>query len=369
MILRSITVQNFRNIELAQLQFPGLRHFFHGANGQGKTNLLECLGYLTALRSFRTADNRLLVRDGEREAAVAYTFEHETLGETRITLRVGADGSRTVQWEGDRVGRLADIIGRFPAVVFSSLDLQLARGAPSLRRRWMDLHFSVMVPGYFPALQKYHRALAARNALLKRGVVSGELTAFEKEMEGPAASLIEARSQGISILNALLESHYRTLSDGSESAQLRYRSPFAGKAARERLGESWRDSRERDLRLGATQTGPHRDDFEFRLDDRPAARYGSEGQQRSLVIALRLAQARHSREATGLTPLVLLDDVTGELDAGRRERFWGLVAGEAQVFATGVTPPQRDSAGWNLLRVDSGRFVSTPDNPPGPAGP
>ncbi len=368
MILRSITVQNFRNIELAQLEFDGLRHFFHGANGQGKTNLLECLGYLTALRSFRTADNRLLVRDGEREAAVAYRLEHETFGPTRIDLRISADGSRTVQWEEDRVGRLADLIGRFPSVVFSSGDLLLVRGTPGLRRRWMDLHLSVTVPEYFPALQKYHRALAARNALLKRRASSEQMSAFEREMEAPAALLVEARTREISLLDRLLRDHYRILSGDRETAALRYRPSVPGEAAPGDLGPVWRQSRERDMRLGATQAGPHRDDLEFNLDDRQAARYGSEGQQRSLVVASRLAQARHSRDATGLTPLILLDDVTGELDAGRRERFWTLMEGDAQVFATGVAPPERGAGDWNSRQVVSGTFAPEPDPTRAPEG-
>ncbi len=356
MILREIALQDFRNIERARLDFQGGRHFFFGSNGQGKTNLLESIAYLTALRSFRTADNRLLVRDGSPGAAVSYFLEHESFGGSRIILRIASSGAREVHWEGEKVERLGDIIGKFPAVVFTSGDIQLVRGAPGIRRRWADLVFSATDPGYFLALQQYHRSLAARNALLKRRASAGEISAFEKEMAEPAARVIRSRSEGVAALNGFLEKVYHRVSGGGEQAALQYISSAGEEPLAGALMDRWKGARERDMLAGATQTGPHRDDFALYLDGRSAIRYGSEGQQRSLVIALRFAQMEYFRGRTGWLPLVLLDDVVGELDPGRRERFWANLGAEVQVFATGTERLAFPGQNWRFFHTDAGVF-------------
>src|SRR5690606_33977745 len=151
-------------------------------NGQGKTNLLEAAGFLTALRSFRTTENKLLVGHGEQVAAIAAELEHERLGETKVTIKLRRDG-KELWCDQTRITKLADYIGRFPTVVFSSQDMLLVRGAPALRRRWLDLTLAAVDAGYFAALQTYSKALAARNALLKTGGASGaELGAFEQQL-------------------------------------------------------------------------------------------------------------------------------------------------------------------------------------------
>ena len=130
-----ITLQHFRNIPFAQLAFAGRQQFFVGANGQGKTNLLEAAGFVSALRSFRAADTRMLIAHGQTEAAVACEFEHETFAVTKLVIKLRA-GGKEVWCDGEKMNRLGDYLGRFPTVVFSSQDQQLVRGAPALRRRW-----------------------------------------------------------------------------------------------------------------------------------------------------------------------------------------------------------------------------------------
>ena len=195
MRLRRITLQHFRNIAFAELGFDGLRQFLSGANGQGKTNLLEAAGLVTALRSFRGADSRLLIAHGQTEAAVACELEHERLGVTRVVIKLRAD-SKEVLCDGTRVNRLADYLGRFPTVVFSSQDLQLVRGAPAPRRRWLDLTLAAMDADYLAALQAYHRALVGRNRLLKLGRPDDELAAFELPLATAATTLSAKRVAG-----------------------------------------------------------------------------------------------------------------------------------------------------------------------------
>lgn len=354
----SVTLQHFRNLPLVQVAFAGRRTFLLGANGQGKTNFLEALGYVTALRSFRGAEPRSLVALGQKQAGLGFAVEHETFGASRLTLTFGADG-RTVEWEQGKVTRLADFIGRFPTVAFSSQDNQLLRGSPSLRRRWLDLTLAAMDGAYLAALQGYTRAVAERNMLLKQGARDAAvLEAFEHEAAGHAVALVAARAAGVQILSGLFcAAHARLVPEG-EQAGLVY-APDTAAATRADFAAALARARPRDLILKSTERGPHRDDVEFLLNGRPAKLFASEGQQRCLVIALRLAQAAYFKARGGVEPVLLCDDVLGELDPDRRRRFWAALDGNPQVVATGTSRPD-DEAAWQVLRVEAGRVGEGP---------
>lgn len=354
MRLRKLTLRHFRNVGFAALEFSGRQQFLVGANGQGKTNLLEAAGFLTALRSFRTTDNKLLIGHGEQVAAIAAELEHERLGDTKVTIKLRRDG-KELWCDQTRITKLADYIGRFPTVVFSSQDMLLVRGAPALRRRWLDLTLAAMDAGYFTALQTYSKALAARNALLKRGGASGaELGAFEQILAPAAAALISIRATGMELLGAKVKAAYSDLCD-DENGGLKYLPNFEGTSA-EALLARLESGRTRDAQFRTTLIGPHRDDFSFSVRGTAAKDFASEGQQRSLVLALRLAQAGWFREKSGVRPVLLCDDVLGELDAVRRRRFWATIDPESQVIATGTSLPEAELGEWQVFAVKEGTF-------------
>ncbi len=356
MRLRTLTLQHFRNIAFARLELAGRRQFFLGANGQGKTNLLEAAGFMTALRSFRTGDARVLIAHGQEEAAIAWAVEAERGGETEVTVRLRPE-SKEVQCDGLRVSRLADYLGRFPTVVFSSQDQALVRGAPALRRRWLDLALAGLDAAYLRALQVFHRALAERNSLLKQGRTGAdELGAFERVLAPAAAGLIAKRAAAVSELAAGMEKFYAQLAADAEPAGLAYAPSFAGADAAA-VAAMLEKNRERDAQWRATLAGPHRDDVDFIVAGRPARDFASEGQQRSLVLALRLAQAEFFQKKSGVMPVLLADDVLGELDPARRRRFWAALAPETQVIATGTSLPEGEAAGeWQSFVVRGGQF-------------
>jgi DNA replication and repair protein RecF len=358
MRLCSLTVRHFRNIPLATLALRGRQQFFVGANGQGKTNLLEAAGFITALRSFRTTDPKLLPMQGQAEAAIAGLVEHERFGETRLTITLRPDG-RELVCDGEKVTRMADYLGRFPTVVFTSQDLLLVRGAPAGRRRWLDLTLAAMDGAYLRALQTYHRALAERNSVLKRGAAAAELAAFEHSLAPAGAELIARRATALAELGALTAGFYAQLADEAEPAALGYRPNFAEPSA-EALQARWVAGRARDAQFRTTLTGPHRDDFELSVKGGAAKDYASEGQQRSLVLALRLAQAAWSRERSGVRPVLLADDVLGELDPSRRRRFWAAIDPESQILATGTSLPEAELGEWQVFSVASGGFTEEP---------
>jgi len=357
MLLRKLTLRHFRNVGFAAIEFKGRQQFFLGANGQGKTNLLEGAGFVTALRSFRATDNKLLIQHGELVAAIACELEHERLGETRVTIKLRRD-SKELWCDQTRITKLADYLGRFPTVVFSSQDLLLVRGAPALRRRWLDLTLASMDAGYLRTLQTYSRALAERNALLKRGGgAEREFAAFEQVLAPAAAALIESRASGVQALAAKVSSAYAQVCAAAapESCNLVYEPNFPEPSA-EALLARLESGRARDAQFRMTLVGPHRDDFSFSVRGTAARNFASEGQQRSLVLALRFAQAAWFQEKSSVRPVLLADDVLGELDPVRRRRFWSAIDGESQVIATGTSLPDAEMGRWQVFEVNNGDF-------------
>lgn len=380
MRLRKLTLRHFRNVGFAALALEGRQQFLLGANGQGKTNLLEAAGFLTALRSFRTSDNKVLVGHGQQLAAIAAELEHERLGEPRVTIKLRRDG-KELWCDQTRITKLAEYLGRFPTVVFSSQDLLLVRGAPALRRRWLDLTLASMDAGYLRALQTYTRALAERNALLKRGGArDAELSAFEQIMAPAAAALIATRETGMGALATTVRAAYAQLSGApaivpgmspaelaaAERGGLGYEPDFPDASA-EALLARWEAGRARDAQLRTTLAGPHRDDFSFSVRGTAAKEFASEGQQRSLVLALRLAQAAWFQEKSGVRPVLLADDVLGELDPERRRRFWAAIDPESQVIATGTSLPDAELGTWQVFEVTDGTFEPRDAEREGPA--
>ncbi|WP_438482634.1 DNA replication/repair protein RecF [Oleiharenicola lentus] len=351
-----ITLQNFRNLPLVQVTLRGRRTFLCGQNAQGKTNFIEAAGYVTALRSFRGAETRALIALGQPQAGMAFSLEHEQYGESRITVTLTSQG-RDVMWEQGKVTRLAEFIGKFPTVTFSSQDNQFLRGSPSLRRRWLDLTLAAMDASYLTSLQAYTRAVAERNMLLKQGGRdAGALDAFEHELAGHAVVLFAKRAAGVQELSDLFRAAHAKLVPEGEQAGLVY-SPDTAVTVREEFAALLVKNRPRDTLVKSTERGLHRDDLEVLLNGRPAKQFASEGQQRCLVIALRLAQAAYFKLKCGLTPVLLCDDVLGELDPSRRVKFWNSLEGDPQVIASGTSLPEADAASWQVLTVEDGKIL------------
>ena len=355
MRLRKLTLRHFRNVGFAALEFSGRQHFLVGANGQGKTNLLEAAGFLTAARSFRTTDQKLLVGHGQHGAALAYIIDHDKQAETHVTIKLRHDG-KELWCDQARVTKLAEYLGRFPTVVFSSQDMQLVRGSPANRRRWLDLTLAAMDASYLRALQTYTRALAERNALLKsaRGTPA-EFEAFEQTLAPAAADLIRLRGEGVAALDKSLKTAYAQISDDAEPAGIVYEPNFSEPSA-ESLLARLQSGRARDQQFRSTLAGPHRDDFSFSVKQTAAKDFASEGQQRSLVLALRLAQAVWFGAKSGVRPVLLADDVLGELDPRRRARFWSAIDHESQIIATGTHLPDAELGTWQVFEVSDGVF-------------
>lgn len=323
--LASITIRDFRNLERVDLELPEDGVALIGDNGHGKTNLLEAIYYLQIFRSIRDARDQDLTRfdaTGFHIAAkVHQPGEHEIgVGFERVTRR------KKVVIDGVQPRRLSAALGSFPSVMFSPRDLELVSGAPSERRRYLDLVLALTDRKYLHALQHYRANLARRNAALrsatrKRATDVAEISVWEPALAEHGSRLIETRARWVA--GATDEFTRITESIGEKGrAQMRYVSPFAESEARyDVLLAAFEEKRAHDMRRGITHVGPHRDDLELTLDGRDLRLFGSAGQQRTAAIALRMLEAATLRDHAGAEPVLLLDDPFAELDIRRAAKI------------------------------------------------
>ena len=348
MRLLSLEVENYRNIASASLT-PGRElTVICGNNGQGKTNLLEAIWLLTGGKSFRGGKDAELVRRGEPFAVLkastlrAQQEEQEKEEPNRVRLTVGAPDSprpgRTVSVNGGAVKRAASLAGSFPAVVFDPGHLSLVKGAPEGRRKFLDAALCQLYPGYLTLYRRYVRALQQKNALLRRSSNGIERPYAEKrallevlnvELAQQGEAIQQRRRAYLAVLSPLACANYEELSRGAETLSLRYAAQFEPGG----LAQLLRQKMPEELRAGQSLCGPHREDLDLLLDGQPAKVYASQGQQRSVVLSLKMAEAAAAASITGEHPVMLLDDVLSELD-DERQTYLLTRMGEHQTIVT-----------------------------------
>ncbi|MDX2079233.1 MAG: DNA replication and repair protein RecF [Terrimicrobiaceae bacterium] len=321
--LQHVRLVDFRCFEsLAFEPGPG-RTFIVGRNAQGKTSILEAVCVLLRLQSPRTSSLSETVRMGQGGFSV-----DGHVGETHLTCQ-WIDGSRRILFDSKPQSRSDDYLETARVAWFSNSDLDLVRGGGSGRRRYLDFLGSQCVPGYRSALRAYERALRSRNALLKEGRPRREIEAFNEPLIEAGERIWAARTDLTTALAPLAGSAAAEISGAGDKLAITFQPGGTGP-----LAESLANSRPEEIRLRQTVTGPHRDDIDLHLNSLPAGPFASEGQQRSIALALKLAQARHLRDTLGQPPLFLIDDVFGELDPVRRNRLLSALPTDAQTLIT-----------------------------------
>ena len=356
MQLTDLTIRNFRNIVSLDIELPETGVVIVGANGQGKTNLLEAIYYLVLFRSFRGAKDRELVRFGTPGFFIGGSAR------ARVTAGYEVSGQRKkVTVDHAPVRRLGTAVGCVVAVPFSPEDRAIVAGGPSGRRRYLDVLLSLSAPRYLAELGSLRVALKQRNAALRMGH-GAAARAFDTPFAAAAATVNEMRLAWVARWNERFRTICAALGEPAD-ARLRYHHHAAG------AGEDAPDLQEilaatidRDLRRGATTVGPHRDDLRLSFGDHSLRTYGSAGQQRTAAIALRLIEAETLAEATGKTPIALYDDVFVELDDARQANLLALIrdtlSGQAIVAAprdSEVPPELLERPRWTMT---GGQLVS-----------
>ena len=337
--LAHLRLRDFRNYPRLDADFAPGFHLLLGDNAQGKTNVLEAVYLMATLRSFRGVGGAQMVRHGQK----GYFVGGKVVGQGEHDIKMyWSLRERNLSLDGRPVRKLTDYLGTLRTVVFCTEDLQLVKGAARARRRFMDLLLSQTQPGYLPLLQRYMRAVRARNALLKQNSADvATLDSFSKELVKMGDEIIRHRRELIPKLSPLARLAYRRISNDAEELRMEYQ-PSVKRDFAVELAQS--SARERTYR--STLVGPHRDDLQLLLNEKSAAQFGSEGQKRTLAIALKMAQAEYFAGIHGSAPVLLIDDVMGELDAKRRNGFLPLLeqsrrtGGQVFMTATEVNWPR-----------------------------
>ena len=331
MHLARLRLRDFRNYSRLDAEFAPGFHVFLGDNAQGKTNLLEAIYLLATLRSFRGVGGAQMIRHG----APGYFVGGSVVGSQAAEIKAWwSPKERKLSLNGTPVRRLNDYLGVLRAVVFCTEDLQLIRGSGRVRRRFLDLLLSQTDPAYLPILLRYTQALKSRNALLKHPRPDeDQLTAFSQELVELGTRIIVARRALVPRISPLTRLAHRRIAADSDDVTLEYAPNVKGDFT---VGLAQSRARERALRT--TVVGPHRDELTLLVNDRPAEEFGSEGQKRTLAVALKIAQAEFLTGIHGQPPVLLIDDVMGELDARRRAGLMPLLhqvhQATGQVFMT-----------------------------------
>ena len=336
MRLRSVVVADFRNVRSVRIE-PGERfNLLYGLNGQGKTNLLEAIHLLGSPRSFRTARLPELVRHGEQRAQILGRVES---GSVQSTLRLVVEAAgRKVEIDGKAVHKASDLHGKLNSVVFSPDDTGMVRMGPESRRRYLDRAVYMGDIGYLHSWHSYQRILKQRNHLLKNSDRTG-LDIWTERLAETGAEVIERRLAFVALLDGKLQKYYAAIAGVSETTRLSYAPDGVLSTERNRIRddllELFKRHQKSDERYGTTSAGPHRDDLTLDLNDRPLKAFGSQGQQKSYVLALKMAEMDNLKEIFGEAPLLLLDDMSSELDARRNHNLMEfLTTREIQVFIT-----------------------------------
>ena len=345
--LAHLRLRDFRNYPRLDVDFsPGFQLLL-GDNAQGKTNILEAVYLLATLRSFRGVGGAQMIRHGPKGYFVGAQVTGQ--GEHDIKMYWSAR-ERNLSLDGQPVKKLGNYLGTLRTVIFCTEDLELVKGAARSRRRFLDLLLAQTNPGYLPLLQRYMQSVRARNALLKqRTTDEASLESFSRELVATGTQLIRARAELIPRFSPLVRLAYRRISHDAEELRIAYQPSVKNDFALELI-----QARARERTYRSTLVGPHRDDVQLLLNEKSAAQYGSEGQKRTLAIALKMAQAEYLAGIHGSAPVLLIDDVMGELDVKRRSGLLPLLEQarktSGQVFMTCTEENWPRELGRDLFR-------------------
>jgi len=320
--LQKIIIQNYRNIALQELDFSRNVNCICGGNGEGKTNLLDAIWYLSMTKSAFSSSDRFVIRHGQKEAGLSGTYLLEDGKKTKISIHIEPDADKKVKRDDKAYSKLSEHIGLLPVVMVSPSDEALVSDTADERRRFLNAVISQMDREYLSEIQKYNRLLLQRNALLKKGRPdSSLLEVLDVSMDAPAEKISAKREEFTKAILPLVQKYYETISGGKETVGIEYRTDLR----KGKLSSLLKDGLERDIVLKFTGNGVQRDDLVFTMDGYPIRKCGSQGQQKSFLVALKFAQYELMKEG-GSSPILLLDDLFDKLDMGRVSNLLGMVS-------------------------------------------
>lgn len=332
-VLEKIVISDFRNIELQELEFSPNINCISGNNGEGKTNLLDAIYYLSMTKSAFASSDKYTFRYGTEEFSISGTYRMENGLSSRFSLKMTTKGEKKVKRDEKAYGRVSEHVGILPIVMVSPADISMVSESGEERRRFVNAVLSQMDREYMTSLQQYNRLLQQRNKMLKEMDPDRSLLeVIDMRMSALAEPIYQARKKFVEDLKPIIAEYYKAVSGGSEQVDIEYESELSKASLEELLAVSY----DKDRILKYTTAGLQRDDFAFKMNGWPIRRHGSQGQQKSFLVSLKFAQYEIMKKNYGFAPVLLLDDVFDKLDMGRISNLLEMVSGKdfGQIFIT-----------------------------------
>lgn len=357
MKLNSIKIQNMRNITNAGFVADKQLNVIAGQNAQGKTNILECIWLLTGSKSFRGAKDNEMVQQNESFGKVFADVEGKSQLQIEVSTFAKQSGrrGRSAKINGVAYAPAAEIAGNFTAVVFDPGHLALIKAGPEGRRKFLDAALCQLYPGLLATIRRYLRALSQKNALLKKYAQTTNaeemLDVFDAELAFCGGEILKKRRQYLALLSPLAQTLYSEISSGKEQLYIKY-TPCC---ECEEMLLLFKNSRRADIQAGFCTKGPHREDFETSINGKNAKTFGSQGQQRSVALSLKLAEAACTKQLLGQHPVMLLDDVLSELDESRQSYLLSKISGK-QTFVSSCNTLAFGRTAGKIIKVENGEI-------------
>lgn len=359
MKIKKLFLQNFRNYERENFEFSDGLNILFGKNGQGKTNCAEAVFYLCTGTSLRIRHDKQLIRMGAECANIVAEAENRY---GRVTIEADIyENKREIRVNGSKIHKNADLMGHINSVFFSPGELRLIQDGPDERRRFMNISISQTSPAYYTALLRYNKILDQRNTLLKNrdvNLVLDTLPVWDEQLCKYAAIIVKKRAEFVEKLAPYAKEYHAFLTDGGEELVIKPDRVYEGEESEisKKLLTRLENNYEKDLRLGFTTVGPHRDDLEVTIGGVDAKAYASQGQTRTAALALKLSEVQIFKALSGESPILVLDDVMSELDLPRRKKLLKCIS-ELQTVLT-CTHTERVLYGTecNKIRIENGRI-------------
>ena len=361
MFIKKVYLKNFRNYKSLELDVEKGLNVIYGSNAQGKTNFLEALNVASIGKSFKSVTEKEMIFFGERFADIRVDY-FSSGRDMYNTIRLFTEKKKMVTLNGVNLVKMSELVGKLTVVVFTPGELSLVKDGPAFRRRFLDMMICQLRPGFMGTLSAYNRLIEQKNKLLKeikqKPYVSETLDIWDEQLASYGAEIMLQRKLYLERIMTYAEKYHLEISKEKEKLSAKIKSSVKDEEnIREALKEALSLNREREIFLASSVIGPHRDDIEFFINGNSAKVFGSQGQQRTLVLSLKLAQKDLFYDETEEEPVLLLDDITGELDTQRREYLFSKIK-NSQVFITCTDTdraPDFDKASY--FKVSEGKIV------------
>lgn len=361
MRIKKLLLKNFRNYAGELFEFSDGLNVLYGKNAQGKTNCAEAVFYLCTGASPRAKKDKQLIKSGEESAYIRAEAESR-YGSVSIEANI-FENRREVRVNGVKISKNAELLGNINSVFFSPGELRLIQDGPDERRRFLNVSNSQMSRSYYTALIRYNKILEQRNALLKNrdiDLIYETLPVWDEQLAHYAAVLVDKRKEYIEMLAPLAREKHAYLTDRAEKLEITSEKCYGKNTAETEsaLFAEFSENYERDIRLGFTASGPHRDDIKVLIDGAEARVYGSQGQARTAALAIKLAEVEIFKTLSGEYPVLILDDVMSELDLSRRKKLLGKIEGIQTVLTCTHAEKVLYGKECNKIRIANGKIVS-----------